>query len=307
MYYINENEVSKYLNMKETIDILEDVFNEYRLGRAVSDARLRTMIDGKILNSMPAIISKYNIAGLKSYFASREGAKFVVLVFDTTENELIATIEADKLGQIRTGALTAMVSRKIVKEKNPIITIVGSGYQAETQLEGLINVYKPEEIRVYSRNFRNAQNFAERMMKRFDISINVFKNVGEAVMDARIINTITNSNEPIFTASDIGEKCHINLAGANLPFRREVSKDVLEASDLIIVEHLEQSLKESREIIDFVSANGNKKIIELKDFMGYDSREDLKKTVFKSMGIGLEDLAASYLILKKMGLLNKLS
>ncbi len=302
MRYITEKEVSKYLQMKDTIDILEDAFVEYHNGNAAAEARIRTMLDGKVLNSMPAIISKYKIAGLKAYFASRTGAKFVVVVFNTETNELEAILEADELGRIRTGALTAMVSRKIVKDKNPPVTIIGSGYQAETQLEGLLNVFEPEYVFVYSRNNKNANSFATRMSGKFGIDITVANTARDAISKSRVINTITTSNSPIFSFEDLGDEFHINLAGANLPFRREVDNSVLEGSEMVIVEHLEQSAKESAEIMDYLSSNGKGNVLELRDFVTTDSTKEIRKSVFKSMGIGLEDLAVAYVVMKKMGI-----
>lgn len=302
MKYINEGEVERYLEMKDVINILEEAFIEYGRGNAIADPRVRTTIDGKILNSMPAIFSKYKIAGLKVYFASRTGARFVVLVFNTETNDLEAIIEANKLGQVRTGALTAMVSRKIVKEKSPPVSIIGSGYQAETQLEGLLNVYNPESITVYSRNRKNAEAFSKKMSSKFGVDIHVASTAKEAVSGARIINTITNSSDPIFSLKDLRGEFHVNLAGANLPFRREVEKDVLEGSDIIIVEHFDQAMKESSEIRDYFTSHVKEKIIELKDFLVSAGEEKIRKSVFKSMGIGLEDIASAYLVLKKMGL-----
>ncbi len=302
MKYISEKEVAEHLKMKDTINILEEAFIEYGKGNATSDSRLRTMMDGKILNSMPAIFAKYRIAGLKVYFATRTGARFVVLVFNTETNELEAIVEADKLGQVRTGALAAMVSRRIVVEKSPPVAIIGSGYQAETQLEGLISVYNPESISVYSRNERNAQNFAQRMSLKFGIDINVASTAREAVSGARVINTVTDSTNPIFSFKDLGQEFHVNLVGANLPFRREVDRDVFEGSDIVIVEHFEQAMKESSEIIDYFSSHGKERIVELKDFLVSGQERNTKKSVFKSMGIGLEDIASAYLVLKDMGL-----
>jgi len=302
MKYISEEEVAKNLKMRDVIDVLEEAFIEYGKGNAIADSRIRTMMDGKILNSMPAIFSKYKIAGLKVYFATKTGARFVVLVFNTETNDLEAILEADKLGQIRTGALTAMVSRKIVREKSPVVSIIGSGYQAETQLEGLLCVYDPQNVIVYSRNLKNAEIFASKMSAKFGVEIDVARTAKEAVSGARIINTITSSSSPIFSLKELSDEFHLNLAGANLPFRREVDRDVLEGSDIIIAEHFEQALKESAEIADYFASHGRMKIIELKDFLVSGRDYNIRRSVFKSMGIGLEDIASAYLVLKKMGL-----
>lgn len=303
MYYISEDDVAKNLDIKEVIDILEEVFTSYGRQKAVSAARERLIYNGTVLNSMPAIVEKLGLAGSKTYIATRKGARFVVLLFDLNTSDLVAVIEANKLGQIRTGALPAMVSRLVLKKKNPVFTLIGSGYQAETQLSGMLSAFDVSDVRVYSRNFENAKNFSVRESKRHGIDIKAFENVEKALDGADIVNTITDSNEAIFSRSALGDEYLVNLAGGNLPFRREVSEDVLEESDLIVVEHLEQAMKESGEIIEMVRSHPERKIHELKDMMmNPETYSGKKRIVFKAMGIGLDDVAAGYLVLKSMGL-----
>ncbi|MEM0157647.1 MAG: ornithine cyclodeaminase [Thermoplasmataceae archaeon] len=303
MYYITEEDVRSNLGMKETIEAMEVAFTEYGKGTAATSPRDRLIIGGVVYNTMPGVIEKYHLAGLKTYIASKEGARFVVAVFDTRSMDLVAVIEANRLGQVRTGALPAMVTSRIVKARNPDICIVGSGFQAETQLEALLAIYDPENIYVYSRNFGNAGSFAERMSRAHGINVIPVKNVAEGTRKARIINTITNSNEAIFSRKDLGQEYHVNLCGGNLPNRREAAEDVLTGSELVIAENLDQALKESGEIIGFHKNHPERQITELKDFV--IARDgNFSRSAFKSMGIGLEDVAAAYVVLKNMSLID---
>lgn len=303
MYYITEEDVRKNLGMKETIEAMEIAFIEYGNERAATSPRDRLIIGGIVYNTMPGVIEKYHLAGLKTYIASKNGARFVVAVFDTRSMDLVAVIEANRLGQVRTGALPAMVTSRIVKDRNPDICIVGSGFQAETQLEALLAIYDPENVYVFSRNFGNAASFAERMSRMHEIHVTPVRSVAEGTAKARIINTITNSNEAIFSRKDLGHEFHLNLCGGNLPNRREAAEDVFTQSELIIAENLDQALKESGEIIGFHENYPERKIMELKDFV-VAPKGDYRRSVFKSMGIGLEDVAAAYVVLKNMSLLD---
>ena len=303
MYYITEEDVRKNLGMKETIDAMETAFSEYGNGMAATSPRDRLIIGGVVYNTMPGVIEKYHLAGLKTYIASKNGARFVVAVFDTRSMDLVAVIEANRLGQVRTGALPAMVTSRIVKDRNPDICIVGSGFQAETQLEALLALYDPENVYVYSRNFGNASAFAERMSRLHGIAVTPVKSVAEGTRKARIVNTITNSNEAIFSRKDLGQEYHVNLCGGNLPNRMEAAEDVLTGSEVIIAENLDQALKESGEIIGFHENHPERQITELKDFIT-TGKADFKRSVFKSMGIGLEDVAAAYVVLKNMSLID---
>jgi len=304
MIFVSEKDVEENLKMDELIGSLEEIFIDYANGEAYSNARDRIKTEEFTLNTMPALIKRYGIAGLKTYISGNGEAKFVVIVFDLKNFEKIAVIEANRLGQMRTGAVTALASKILFRERDPIFTLIGSGFQAETQLDGILTLFNPKEVRVYSRNFEHAGEFVERNNKKADSPMIAMKNVSDALKNANLITCITNSKEPIFSTGDIGDRYHINLAGANVIGRREVSNDVLERSELIVVEHLEQSYRESSEIIDYVNKNGMKNIIELKDLVKNGEKYgNLKRTVFKSMGIGLEDLVAANIVLKKMNII----
>lgn len=305
MNYIGEKDVEENLGMKETIDILEEAFESLASGSSHSRPRERIVFNGTVFNTMPGVFNKYHLAGLKTYIANKEGAHFVVLVFDTRNSDLLAVIEADKLGQIRTGALPAMVTRRMVQKRSQGLCVVGSGYQAETQLEGMLNAFDLDSITVYSRTFRNAEKFSERMSRKFSVDIKAHESVSSALKDATIINSITDSNDSIFSRKDLGEEFHVNLCGGNRPMRREAAEDVLVDSDLIVVEDMEQALKESGEIISMEKNHPEKGMIQLVDLMKMDRTQYLgnKKTVFKSMGIGLEDVAAAYVLFRNMKIL----
>lgn len=305
MHYITEQDVEKNLGIKETVDILEEAFESFSSGTSFYRPRERIIFDGSVFNTMPGVFQHRNLAGLKTYFANKNGARFVVIIFDTNKSELLAVIEADRLGQIRTGALPAMVTRRMLKEKNQGFCVIGSGYQAETQLEAMASVFDLDSISVYSRTFSNARKFAERMQQKTGLEIKAYENVSQALKDATIVNTITDSNNSIFGRKDLGDEYHVNLCGGNIPSRREADEDIFLDSDLIVIEDMEQAMKESGEIIGLMKNHPEKKTVELGDFMKLErnSLNEKKRTVFKTMGIGLEDVAAGYVLMKNMGIL----
>ena len=308
MYYVTEKEVEENLPMREIIDELEKSFIEYGKGQAQSSPRERNILEGTVFNTMPAISTRLGLAGMKTYIAGRNGAHFVVLLFDTSSDKLIAVLEANKLGQIRTGALPAMVTRHLVTGKGHTFTLIGSGFQAETQLRGILEVIDVNEVRVHSRTFEHARKFPEKYSRETGVEIRAFEDVGNALKNATVVSSMTDSNNAIFSRSHLGDAYHVNLAGGNLPMRQEAADDVLSESDLVVVEHLEQALMESGEIIHLSQMKEAAKMVELKDFMiRKDDYKGSKRTVFKSMGIGLEDIAAGYIVLKNMGLMKEIS
>ena len=292
--YVSEDDVQSSLNMKECIEELRKAFMSYGKGLSDTHPRDRIIVDKNILNTMPGYYAERHLAGLKTYYSGSKGIHFTVLIFNTERPEDLYLIEANALGQIRTGALTAMATSEIVKKKSINFTLIGSGFQAESQFLGMKEMFNLDNAFVYSRNPEHSKKFADRF------GIQQAENL-EVLKESDVITTITNSNTPIFNYSQLPDEYHINLAGSNFPIRREAAPDVLDKSDIVIVENHGQALKESSEIMGMENKS---KIIELKDYVINKEKYSGNKTIFKSMGIGLEDVAAGYVILKNMGLLH---
>ncbi|MHB8360525.1 MAG: Rossmann-fold NAD(P)-binding domain-containing protein [Thermoplasmataceae archaeon] len=299
MQFITEEEVEKNLPMDKLIPALKEVFTDAGNKTAGFLPRARLIFNGNALNTMPAFISRYGIAGLKTYIGGKSGHRGAVLVFDINNYELMACIESNILGQRRTGALPAMLTREIHSGAESFL-LVGSGFQAETQLTAMSTALDLNDIAVYSRTFDNTLEFADRMSKQHGIQATVLHDLID-IKKYEVISTITTASEPIFGRDNLGDIYHVNLAGSNIKPRREVKEDVLLEADTIIVEDYAESLLESVEISDIKDKNT---VIELKDFMiGKRIAKRIDRSVFKTMGLGIEDLAAANIVLKSMGIM----
>ncbi|MEM0140203.1 MAG: ornithine cyclodeaminase, partial [Ferroplasma sp.] len=255
--YIDEENVKKYLDIKECIEELKTAFKSYGSGESEALPRERITLNNSVLNVLPAYYSKRHLAGLKTYFSGKNRIRFVVIIFNTENPEDIYILEANNLGQRRTGALVAMVTSEIVRKKSINFTLIGSGFQAESQFLAMKEVFNLNKAYVYSRNYGHAKKFAD----KFGISAS--ENL-DIIKESDVITTITNSNSPIFNYSRLPDDYHINLAGSNFPFRREVAPDVLENSDMVVVENYPQALNESSEIAEMKKKDS---IIELKEYI----------------------------------------
>ncbi|MGP6207745.1 ornithine cyclodeaminase [Cuniculiplasma sp. SKW3] len=296
MIYITENEVKENLPMEELVNELEMALVDYGRGDAFSSARNRIYTGESFLNTMPAHWKRYGLSGLKTYIAGRNGVKFVVILFQEKDPDNFFVIEADRLGQMRTGALPAVVTKRIRPEGN--FLLIGSGFQAETQLEAMATTLKLEEAGVFSKNTGHATKFANYMSSKLGIKIMVLKNISN-LKDFQIISTVTNSQIPFLRKDAMPEKFHLNLVGANLKNRAEATPEVMNMADLIVVEHMEQAMNESAEI---ESVNDKNRIVEVKDFMTGGKMKG-ERTIFKTMGIGLEDIVAGRIVAKNLGYL----
>ncbi len=300
MKYVTEEEVLENLSMDEVIDSVRDAFLDFADGRAAFSPRDRLLSGGVLLNTMPAVIDRKHIAGMKAYIAGHGGAKFVVLVFDTENFKLKGIVEANRLGQLRTGAVPAIATAMLLGKKEINYGLIGTGFQAETQLEAMKNLFDLKSVSVYSKNPDHVKEFASRYSEKFSIDISGATSAEECVRDADVISTITDSRQPLFSAGPLGDSFHINLAGGNLPNRKEVGNEVLDEAELVVVEDMRQALNESGEIIDFYE-QGAGRIIEFAELVRDPSRyRGRKKTVFKSMGVGLEDIAVADILLERL-------
>lgn len=300
MKYVTEAEVHDSLSMPDVIYALRKAFTEYSMGRASFSPRNRIFSGGIVLNTMPAVIDTDHIAGMKTYVAGKSGAKFVIILFDTENYTLKGVVEANRLGQMRTGALPALATSLLLDRKEIDFALIGTGYQAETQLEAMNVMFSLRSVRVYSRNPDHVKRFAAKYSEKFDLDVRAAGSPSECVKNADVINTITNSKEPLFKAESLGRSFHINLAGGNLPDRHEVGSDVLSLADLVVVEDLRQSLIESGEIIEYYD-NGSSKIFEFSSVIADPFKfRGKEKTVFKTMGVGLEDIAVANLLVENM-------
>lgn len=302
MKYITEAEVQEFGSMKDTILKIREAFEDYSSGNSSFSSRVRLPFPKGSYIAMPGVFSKYGIAGLKTYVGNRKGIRHTI-VFSTETPEMIAIIESSHMGRIKTGALPAMVTEKLVHGKNQNLCIIGSGFQAEGQLEGMMNVFDLDRVAVYSKTQEHSRKFAEKMSEKYGVDITSYGTAADALRDATIVNTITDSQSPIFYRKDLGDSYHVNMCGANIPSRVEVGEDVLAESELVVVEHMAQAMEESAEIKALRMNQPRVKCVELKDLMGTEFQPSYNRTTFKSMGVGLEDLAAAASILLRMDLL----
>ncbi len=293
--YIDDSDVKMNLHVKECASEIRDAF--ISCGKNDSFSSPRDRIYGKdfVFSTMPAFYGKRGIAGLKTYMAGKNGYRFFVVIFEAEHPERLFAIDANVLGQIRTGAVAAMVTSEIVKKKRINYTVIGSGFQAESQFSAISEFYGIDNAYVYSRNFDHARKFAE----KFDNSIKPVNSL-ECLSESDVISSATDTVKPVFNYSMLGSNYHINLIGANVLGSREANMDVMENSDTVLEENTEQSNMESSEISEIKDRHN---VVKLSEFLIHPEKYRKNKTVFKCLGIGLEDLAAGYIVLRNMSLL----
>lgn len=294
--FITEAQVDKLLTMEIAMDALEEIFKARAVGDAYNMPRRRLPTGSGAYNFMAATWRSHGIAGHKSYAVGAGGISFHVMLYDTTNNRLKAVIEANRMGQIRTGAASGVATKYMANEAKGItVGIIGSGYQAETQLEALMHARVVKDAKVYSRSPENRNRYAELMSTKLGIEVRPVDSAEDAA-DAEIVATMASSVEPVLQGAWVHSGIHINAAGNNSWMKSEIDARAVALAEIVAVDDLEQAKIECGELMRAAETGHFSwdKAIPIHEIVGgaRSGRDSAAQvTLFESQGIALEDIA----------------
>ena len=215
MLWLNEDEVGELFSTSDALQAVELALRAQATGDATNEPRRRVRANGAILMTMSGAIASQGVFGFKAYSVARGKARFHVNLYDTATGELLAIMEADRLGQMRTGAASGIASKYLAREDATSVGIYGTGWQAQSQLASVCAVRKINSVRVFSRSEEKRNSFCEVMAARLGIRDISPVGEAEAAADSDILITITNSREPVLKGTWLRDGVHINAAGGN--------------------------------------------------------------------------------------------
>jgi ornithine cyclodeaminase len=314
MRILTAENVRQLLPMREAIRATHDAMVAVARGEAILPHRVHMRIGdgGNSALIMPAATA--NPPRLASKFLSllpgnrSKGRPFihgVVVVFNARTGRPEGLVEGTTLTAIRTGAASGFATQLLARHNARVLGIIGSGVQARTQLEAVCSVRQIEEVRVFSRDRRHAQRFAREMVKRAGIPdrIQVVDTAPEAVEGADIICTATPATKPVLGLGDICRGAHINAIGSFTPQMRELAPGLIRRAK-VFVDSREAALKEAGELISCIRDGSldQEDLIEIgevavKSIPGRENEDHI--TVFKSVGLAIQDLMAAELALRR--------
>jgi ornithine cyclodeaminase/alanine dehydrogenase-like protein (mu-crystallin family) len=292
--YVDEPTVRAVLRWEPLIAAMEQALAALSSGRVLQPVRtMITVEEGKrYLGVMPAVTEQ--AMGLKavSFYPGNAGTKVptilaVVLLFRVDTGEPLAVMDGRVITEMRTAALSAAATKHLAAKDSRILALIGSGVQASAHLAALSQVRKFDEVRVWSPTRAHAQRFGERHGAR------VAADVASAVKDADVVVTATDAREPILRGAWLKPGCHVNSVGAPRPIWRELDDQVMQSS-VLVVDSREAVLEESGDVI-LSGASIYAEVGEI--FAGTKPRPPAgRTTVFKSVGLAVEDVAAARLV-----------
>ena len=296
--FISENDVQELFPMRQALDLIEASFVAQQGGTAVNQSRQRLFQPGFSLHYMAAALVDEHLAGMKIYTITSGAARFLVLLFDVKTGDMLAVIEADHLGRIRTGAASGVATKYLARQDASTVGLIGTGRQARTQLEAVAGVRKIRAARVFARSEAHRVEFCREMTDYLKFAVEPAASSEEAVRFGDIIIAATTSKEPVVKGEWLRPGTHVNAIGVNMTNRLELDDAVLRRAEVIAVDSLAQARGEAGDLVQGLAAAHKSwdDVVELKDIVagtkpGRDSSEQI--TVFKSCGIAIWDVMAA--------------
>ncbi len=310
---INQTEVRQLLPMDECMDVMAETLKTLAEGNAILPLRPVMWLPEKIgaLGMMPAYLGSIGMMGLKvvSVFPGNHGTEYdshigAVMLYETKHGQLLAIVDASEITAIRTAAVSGVATRLLAKEDAGDLTIMGAGIQAKSHLAAMLVARDIKRVRIWSRNADHARAFAERESKRYDITIEAIADAQQAVEGADIICTTTSSPEPILQGAWLQTGVHINAVGSSVAFTRELDTATVVKSKLF-VDRRESTLNEAGDFlfpkkegaINDDHIKGEVGEILLGKVKGRESNDEI--TLFKSLGLAVEDVASAHHVYTK--------
>lgn len=300
MRYFTEKEVRVSLPVKDAIERLREAFGDFARGLAQNQPRRRlTLENGSVLHTLAG--SWRNYFGTKVYTTHpKHGAWFTVLLFDADTGRPLAQFEANWLGQIRTGAASALAADLLAPRRPLTVGCIGAGFQARSQLEALAAVRQLNSIQIASRTLDKRQSLAQEITELLGVPARSAESANEAVESADVVITATWAKDPVFEAAALPPDCLVLAMGSNQATRRELPADLVRNS-LVVIDDLAACRIEAGDLLMALAEDDWNRVIELKMLTANPAPYADRKghVVFKSVGLGLEDVAAAALVYER--------
>lgn len=302
---LTEDEVRRVLTMDLALEAVEQGLRKMALDEAHNIPRQRAVTDHAVLHVMAATAKSLGVMGSKVYATSRKGPPtFVVSVFDGKTAALLALIQADHLGQVRTGAASGVATKYMARADASEVGVFGSGKQAKTQLEAICKVRKVRRVCVYSPNDEHRKAFAREMSAKCEVEVVAVTRPEQAAEDKDIIATATTSREPVLLGHWVPQGCHINAIGSNFLGKAELEVSVLRKCADVVVDSKDQARIEAGDFTQAIE-DGALHWSDVRELgQVIVGRYPVRKqqgdvTLFKSLGIAIEDVVVGSRVYQK--------
>ena len=294
MKHFTEEDVRRLLPMSAAIEAMRDAFRQLAGGLAQNQPRRRLKLStGAVLHAMAGSYGRY--FGTKIYSTHpAHGAWFTFHLFDAETGKPLAQIEANYLGQIRTGAVSGLATDLLAPRRELGVGVIGSGFQAGSQLQALAAVRSLGPVSVWSRKEEKRKEFVSALLLK-GIRATEAKSASEALTSADVVITATTAKEPVFPDGLVSGPTLILAMGSNDPKRRELPPHLVQSAR-VVVDDVEAARIEAGDLLLALNAEEWTHVEPLANLVGSESQAIDRLTIFKSVGLGIEDVAAAAVV-----------
>jgi alanine dehydrogenase len=306
---LTEADVRSLLTMDMALQAVEEAMRGMAAGSAANLPRRRIALEGGALNLMASALPSLGAIGLKAYTTFGGRTDFLVPLYDSRTGRLLALIEGDWLGRLRTGAASGVATKYMARASARRMGLFGAGGQARTQLLAICAVRPIEQVHVYSRSAESRAAFVAEMQPQVTAELVAVDEPRAAVAGMDVIATMTTASQPVFSGEWVQPGTHINAAGSNHQRRREIDGETVRRAGRIAADWVEQARMECGDLIQ-AAAEGLlqwERVLEFAAIVGGQAPgrgSDEEITLFESQGISVWDVATAarvYALAKERG------
>lgn len=302
MQHITDEMIDAAIGPDDAQQVLLDAFRSFGSGRAAMQERIRTEAGGVKLSTLGAVIPDQQVAGAKVYTTIQGQFSFVILLFSTVDGRPLASFDAQAITRLRTAACSAIAARHLARANSRRLALFGAGVQGRAHAVQMAKAFDLEQILVCDPYA--AADLVEQLRQACGTAVRLC-DADEAVADADIVVTASRATHPLFAGDRLKLGCFIAAIGSSLPHTRELDDRALARASVVAVEWLPQTQREAGDLVLAApSVLSPEKLVELGALVtgqapGRQNDQDI--TVYKSVGVGLEDVALAGLAYRRIG------
>lgn len=300
--FLTENDVKTVLTVEMAMAGVESAHRDLALGQAIDTPRARSRLPQTALHILQGALPTQGVIGYKAYTSNRSGNRFLVHLFDAASGSLLAVIEANYLGMMRTGAASGVAAKWLARPDSTVAGVFGAGWQAEGHVRAICAALPLERVKVFSRRSERLAAFCTRLATETGVDIVPATSAEETVRGSDLIGTVTTAAQPLFDAEWLEEGGHINAAGSNALIRQELSEATVRRCNLVTVDAVPTALAEAGDLLPLLEKGRlqARQLVELGEVIvgRHGGRQNVSEiTLFESQGMAIQDLAVALRVL----------
>ncbi len=301
--FLRHDDVCASVAMEDAIAAMEDGFREEGEGAALVPPRINMRVGKGWLRLGPASLETSGWAGFKAMNLSPgQGVRYQVHLYRSETGELLSIMDAQHLTTLRTGATSAVATRRLARKGSAVVGLLGSGAEARAQLDAMRALGVVKSAKIFSRTEENRKRLAEEFRQRYDMDVVAVNSPESAIVGSDIILAAVKSSESVVRGEWLSPGMHINSVGTARRDQRELDPLTFQRSDIIVVDTREGVLTEAGDAVAAKDVIELKEIHQLSDLVmdrAPSRQSDEQITLFKSVGTGIQDIALASMVYQR--------